>query len=259
MIDQDKTPLSYVATQLGGSLRLLTVPAFTDNYIFLLTDGTRALCIDPGEAAPVERALAEHGLTLEAIWLTHHHHDHTGGAESLRARHGCRLIGFAGDAHRLPPLDEAVKEGDRLSFAGAEAEVWEVPGHTLGHIAFIFRNPALLFCGDTLFLGGCGRLFEGTPAQMFSALQRFLTLPDDTLLCCAHEYTETNYRFTAELHPEDPIVAHRLSIVSAQRRAGQCTVPSTMAEERDANLFLRAVARNDAALFVTLRERRNCY
>ncbi len=239
------------------ALRVLTIPALSDNYIFLLTDGTHAVCIDPGEAAPVERALAEHGLTLDAIWLTHHHNDHIGGAEALRAKHGCRIIGFAGDAHRLPPLDETVHEGSRLHFAGEQAEVWETPGHTLGHVAYVFRKPAILFCGDTLFLGGCGRLFEGTAEQMFQALRRFLSLPGETILCCAHEYTETNYRFARSIFPEDEAVALRLDKALFRRHHNMPTVPERLDGERLTNPFLCAVADGDPVAFTALRAARN--
>lgn len=238
-------------------LRVLTIPALTDNYIFLLIDGTRAVCIDPGETTGVEQALAEHGLTLDAIWLTHHHNDHIGGAAALRARHGCRLIGFAEDAYRLPPLDETVTEGSTLTFAGAEVEVWHVPGHTLGHIAYVLRDSAMLFCGDTLFLGGCGRLFEGTAEQMFQALQRFSTLTDDTQIYCAHEYTETNYRFACHEYPEDILLADHLAEIRRIRAKGNATIPADLGTEKRHNPFLLTVAAEDEMIFAALRSKRN--
>lgn len=225
----------------SASPAVLAVPAFKDNYLWLIHDGRHAAVVDPGDAQPILDALAARGLTLTAILLTHHHADHVGGVPGL-LRHaqvpvfGPRHDGIAAVTH---PLDE----GDRVKVPGLDLalSVLEVPGHTRGHIAYVREGAPehWLFCGDTLFAGGCGRLFEGTPAQMAHSLAKLAALPDDTLVFCAHEYTLSNLRFAAAAEPDNPAVQQRLREVAAQRERGEATVPSTVGVEKATNPFIR--------------------
>ncbi len=221
---------------------VLPVPVLSDNYVWLLTDedtGTVGV-VDPGDAPPVRTAIEAHGGRLDLILLTHHHSDHTGGAEALRERYGARIVGAAADATRLPRLDQAARAGDRVAFGQSSALVLETPGHTIGHIAYYFDDPPLLFCGDTLFSLGCGRLFEGTAAEMFESFRKFDALPDQTRVCCGHEYTESNARFALRVDPDNAALEKRAAEVFALRARGQPTVPSTLGSERACNPFLRA-------------------
>lgn len=224
------------------SITVLPIPALSDNYVWMLTDTETGMVgvVDPGESAPVRAAIEAHGGRLDTIFLTHHHADHIGGAETLRDRYGARIIGAAADASRLPTLDQAVRAGDRVAFGDSQALVLETPGHTLGHIAYYFDDPASLFCGDTLFSLGCGRLFEGTPEQMYASLHEFDALPDETLVYCGHEYTASNARFALSVSPDNKTLQHRAEEVSRLRAEGRPTVPSTLGSERECNPFLRA-------------------
>ncbi|MFZ6762940.1 hydroxyacylglutathione hydrolase [Pseudoroseomonas sp. WGS1072] len=218
------------------------VPCLSDNYAWLLRDaatGTIALC-DPGEAAPAIEAIEEEGGRLDLILLTHHHADHVDGVEALRARYGARVIGAAADAHRLPRLDEAVRPGDTVRVGETEGQVIDSPGHTLGHIAFYFADGDVLLCGDTLFSLGCGRLLEGTAQDMFRALGLLKVLPPQTLVCCGHEYTQSNARFALTVEPENAALQRRAGEVDAARAAGQPTLPVTLGQELETNPFLRA-------------------
>jgi hydroxyacylglutathione hydrolase len=220
-------------------LQLIPLPALADNYIWLWHDDAgNALVVDPGESAPVERALAERGLTLRAILLTHHHDDHIGGVGALKSAFDIEVI--APVDSRIPVADRRVGHGERVTIASpaVEFEVIAVPGHTTSHIAF--AGQGVVFCGDTLFSMGCGRLFEGTPAQMLSSLDRLAALPDHTLVCCAHEYTQANARFALHIDPDNPSLIARASEVAALRESGKPTVPSTLAVERATNPFLRS-------------------
>ncbi len=228
------------------------IPTLSDNYTWLLRDaatGAVAIC-DPGEAGPVVAAIEARGGRLDAILLTHHHGDHIAGTEELRQRYGCKVIGAAADAHRLPKLDQAVKPGDAVKLGETAAAVIDTPGHTVGHIAFHFADGAVLLCGDTLFSLGCGRLLEGTAAQMFHSLQALSALPDNTLVCCGHEYTESNARFALTVEPGNAALMARSQEASAQRAAGKFTVPTTMAQEKAANPFVRAL---DVATLAKIR------
>jgi len=223
-------------------IELEPLPAFTDNYIWMLRQGRRAVVVDPGQAAPVSQALAKHGLTLEAILLTHHHGDHVGGVLELREQTGAIIYGPA--TERLPACDHRLKENDTLQLPGIDASltVLDVPGHTAGHIAYyghLGAETPVLFCGDTLFAGGCGRLFEGTPAQMVESLGKLCALPPATLVCCAHEYTLSNLRWALQVEPGNTALQQRWSQASQLRAQSRPTLPSTIASELDTNPFVR--------------------
>nr|WP_211113981.1 hydroxyacylglutathione hydrolase [Azospirillum picis] len=196
--------------------------------------------VDPGEAGPVQAALERRGWTLTHILLTHHHDDHIGGAAELKARYRATVIGARADAHRIPDLDVALGDGDRTMFGEQTARVMAVPGHTSGHIAFWFEGAESLFCGDTLFSLGCGRLFEGTPAQMWQSLQDLRALSPSTRIYCGHEYTLSNGRFALTVDPDNGALRERMDEVTALRDRGQPTIPTTIGLERRTNPFLRA-------------------
>ncbi|HET7664219.1 MAG TPA: hydroxyacylglutathione hydrolase [Rhodanobacteraceae bacterium] len=219
-------------------MRLDPLPALSDNYIWLLADANgHALVVDPGEAEPVETAIARDGLQLKAILLTHHHADHVAGAESLRARHDAVIYGP--DDDRIKTIDMRVGDGDVVELDAPRVcfQVWAVPGHTRTHIAFVGEE--WLFCGDTLFSLGCGRLFEGTPQQMLQSLDRLSTLPDSTQVCCGHEYTLANAAFAHGIEPDNAALAQRTEQARQSTHAGRASLPSRMDEERAANPFLR--------------------
>ena len=217
------------------------LPAFTDNYLWLLQDSASQRCavVDPGDAAPVLAWLDAHaGWQLSDILITHHHADHVGGVLQLQAQTGAQVWGPARET--IPGRDVALKDGDTVQVLGLDLQVIDVPGHTLGHIAYFqAATEPRLFCGDTLFAGGCGRIFEGTPAQMHDSLQRLAALPDNTLVYCTHEYTLSNLRFAQAVEPHNPVIAERLAQVTALRAAGHISLPSTLALEKLTNPFLR--------------------
>ncbi|MFT8472724.1 hydroxyacylglutathione hydrolase [Acetobacter persici] len=224
------------------SLQTRAIPVLSDNYSWLLRDtatGCTAI-VDPGEAAPIEAVLEETGGRLDIILLTHHHADHVGGTDALRARYNARVAGPASEQARMPALDIPLHDKDTLAVGQSEGRVLAVPGHTLGHISYYFADPPTLFCGDTLFSLGCGRLFEGTAEQLFTSLKRFAPLPDETLVCCGHEYTEGNCAFALHAEPDNAALKARIAEVKRLRAVGQATVPSTLGEERATNPFLRA-------------------
>lgn len=237
-------------------LSLLPVAAFSDNYIWLLHDGQTALAVDPGDAAPLEAALAAHRLALAGILVTHHHPDHVGGLAALRReRPGLRVIGPASEA--IDGLTERVHGGQSVQLLGQQLRVLDVPGHTAGHLAYVIDGPSdgsapLLFCGDTLFAAGCGRLFEGTPAQMLRSLSTLAALPPATRVCCTHEYTLANLRFALAVEPGNPKLHERLQREQARRDALQPTLPSSIALELDTNPFLRCT---EAEVQAAARER----
>lgn len=239
------------------ALSVAAVPCLSDNYAWMLRapDGTLAIC-DPGEAAPIAAAVDAAGGKLGMILLTHHHGDHVAGTAELAARYGAKVVGAAADAHRLPKLDIALKPGETVSVGGSEGRVIDSPGHTRGHIAIHFPDSGFVLCGDTLFSLGCGRLLEGTAEEMFASLQALSALPDDTLVCCGHEYTESNARFALTVEPDNAALRARTAEAAAQRAAGQATVPTTMAQERAANPFLRAA---DVATLARIRSAKDSF
>ena len=223
-------------------MEVILVPAFADNYIYVLRDAAsgKVGVVDPGDAAPVQAELERRGWPLTHIFLTHHHNDHIGGVAELKARHRATVIGARADAHRIPDLDVALGDGDRTVFGEQTARVIAVPGHTSGHIAFWFEAAETLFSGDTLFSLGCGRLFEGTPAQMWESLQSLRSLTDSTRVYCGHEYTQSNGRFALTADPDNSALRQRMEEVAALRERNQPTIPTTIGLERRTNPFLRA-------------------
>lgn len=229
-------PINCVAVVMT----LQPIPAFTDNYIWMVHDGRQAFVVDPGDAGPVIEALDRLSLELQAILVTHHHGDHVGGIEGLRGRLKGPIYGPAGE--RIPQPSQALVAPCVVQALGLSFQVMSVPGHTAGHIAYFcedLEGAPVLFCGDTLFSAGCGRLFEGTPAQMHASLQRLAALPGATRVCCAHEYTLSNLRFAAAVEPHNQAVQAYTQWCEQQRAQGRPTLPSTIATERSVNPFLR--------------------
>ena len=253
-------------------LTLTPIPAFADNYLWLLHDGQRALVVDPGDAAPVRRVLQDNGLQLSAILVTHHHADHTGGVDILRDETGAEVFGPASET--IPEPFTPLHQGDSISAMGLSFQVIDVPGHTAGHISYYTPNmngKPLLFCGDTLFSGGCGRLFEGTPTQMLASLDKLAALPGDTVTCCTHEYTLDNLRFAVTVDPDNQTLAAYQAHCEKLREQHQPTLPTSIAQELLINPFLRtrqpalissaqhfdAAAHDDVSVFAAIRQRKN--
>ena len=254
-------------------LTIIPIPAFRDNYVWALRSGDRAAVVDPGDARPVLDWLDASRVALSAILVTHHHADHVGGVPALRARFDVPVFGPAHET--IPQRTHALGEGDRIVVPGIEVtlSVLDIPGHTAGHIAYCAQSPEpVLFCGDTLFAAGCGRLFEGTPAQMWSSLSKLATLDASTRVYCGHEYTLANLRFAAAVEPDSGDIRVRVAHETGKRERNLPTLPSTIGAERATNPFLRAALPNVAAaaaahaarpmrdavdVFATLREWKN--
>ena len=221
-------------------MEIVPVPAFTDNYIWLVHDDASAetAVVDPGDAEPVLAEAKRRGWTITQVWNTHWHPDHTGGNLAIQEATGARISGPA--SGRIPGRDVALSEGSEVRIGEHVGRVIEVPGHTLDHVALIFDRERAAFVGDTLFAMGCGRLFEGTPAQMHKSLGRIAGLPDETRLYCAHEYTLSNAIFAAHAEPDNGAISDRLDEVRGLRERGVITLPTTVAEERETNPFVRA-------------------
>jgi hydroxyacylglutathione hydrolase len=227
--------------ELPKALQVSLIPVLSDNYVFVIERGEQAAVVDPAVAEPVIAALDAKGLELTAILQTHHHSDHIGGTPGLLERWPqARVIASAADRLRIPLQTLGVEGGDHVQLLGEDVQVLDVPGHTRAHIAFVLPESGHLFCGDTLFAGGCGRLFEGTAEQMYGALQVLAALPAETQVWCAHEYTASNLSWAAELQPEDQAIAARLAEVLECRHQGLPTIPSSIGLERATNLFVRA-------------------
>tara|TARA_R110000868_G_scaffold262401_2_gene521105 strand:- start:81974 stop:82681 length:708 start_codon:yes stop_codon:yes gene_type:complete len=215
--------------------------AFDDNYIFLLAcDATQEIAVvDPGDADVVIQALG--AKKLSKIFVTHHHHDHVGGIQKLVQKYKCEVVAFRDDAYRIPCVTQMVEDGEGIHLGLCAAKVIYVPGHTMGHIAYYFADDNCLFCGDALFVGGCGRLFEGTADMMFNYLVELKSLPDSTLIYCAHEYTVSNLKFARHVKPENIDIQHALKGAEQMRALSKRTVPSTIKAEKLHNVFLQAV------------------
>lgn len=224
------------------TLQLVTIPCLSDNYAYLIHDpasGETAV-IDVPEAGPILQALENKGWSLSHILLTHHHYDHIDGVAELLEKAPAKVIGAAADAHRLPPLHQAVREGDTIEIGKESGKVIDVSGHTVGHIAFHFPASRLVFTADSLMALGCGRLFEGTPSQMHASLSKLAALPGDSTVCSGHEYTASNAKFALTIDPGNTALISRAGAVQAARAKGEPTVPSLLSEELATNPFLRA-------------------
>lgn len=227
-------------------LEVVRIPVLSDNYVWLLHDDASGdtVVVDPAVADPVLEAAAARGWTIGQIWNTHWHGDHVGGNAGIKAAAqawgGCTITGPAAEAAKIGTLDRTVGEGDCVRIGDHVATVMEAPAHTAGHIAYHLAEDRIIFVGDTLFAMGCGRLFEGTAAQMFANMARFAALPDDTAVYCAHEYTQGNGRFALTVEPDNAALAARMAEVDAARARGEATVPTTIGQERATNIFMRA-------------------
>lgn len=219
------------------TLQTTLIPALSDNYIYLIHGNGQAIVVDPADPKPVRKALEEKQLQLTHILNTHHHLDHIAGNEALKAETGCEL--YAPNDERISSIDKVLEPGSTVQVGPLEFQVIAVPGHTSTHIALYAPEPGWLFCGDSLFCGGCGRLFEGTPAQMWDSLKKLMALPDDTLVYCGHEYTQSNLEFALTVDGDNPDLQKRLEFVKELRADGKASIPSTIGEEKASNPFLR--------------------
>ncbi|MEP2475073.1 hydroxyacylglutathione hydrolase [Roseobacter sp.] len=253
-------------------LEIVTVPCLSDNYAFLVHDrrsGQTAL-VDVPDAAPILQVLSARGWSLNAVWLTHHHPDHVQGLKEIQGVYSVEVVGAAADAHRLPPLTHEVREEDKFVFANRDVEVIEVPGHTVGHIAFHIPDEEAVFTADSLMALGCGRLFEGSPVQMWDSLQKLMALPPQTTIFSGHEYTASNGKFALTIDPDNPDLISRREAIATARAADEATVPSTLALEMATNPFLRVADRDirarlgmtdaaDVEVFAEIRARKDAF
>ncbi|ART93016.1 hydroxyacylglutathione hydrolase [Zymomonas mobilis] len=224
------------------TIEIVAVPAFETNYIWLLHDkvSDKTVVVDPGQAEPVLDFIQKKGWEVTQIWNTHWHNDHTGGNEVIKAETGCDVIGPSHESHPIPAIDIKVDEGDEIRLGSLVAKVMAIPAHTLGHVAYYIPDHHVLFCGDTLFAMGCGRIFEGTAEQMWQALQRFAALPPETKVYCGHEYTQDNGHFALTVDPDNQALQKRVKEVDLLRAQGKITLPTTIALEKATNPFMRA-------------------
>lgn len=253
------------------SIEIVTVACRSDNYAFLIRAGEATALVDAPEADPILAVLSERGWSLDEVWITHHHADHVEGLDGLKTAHpGLSVTGGRADAHRLPRLDREVGDGDGFQFQGHEVRVMDVSGHTVGHVAFHMPGASAAFTADSLMALGCGRLFEGTPETMWASLSKLAALPEDTVIYSGHEYTAANARFALTIEPDNDALIRRADAVEAARNEGRYTVPSTLAEEKATNPFLRAglsdVKRSldmedagDVAVFAEIRSRKDAF
>ena len=239
-------------------LQVFQLPVLQDNYIYILRDENtqKTAVVDPALSEPVNLFLKEKNWKLNFIFNTHHHWDHTGGNIKLKKKWNCQIFGFEEDAHRIPEIDKYLQEGEEFIFGEFPCRVLFLPGHTLGHIAYWFFEEKKLFIGDTLFAMGCGRLFEGSPQQMFASLNQIKTFPPETKIFCAHEYTEKNGRFALSLDTQNQNLKNRMQEVKAHRKKNQPTVPFFLSEELETNPFLRADTLEE---FTQLRKKRDVF
>jgi hydroxyacylglutathione hydrolase len=238
-------------------MEIVAVPVLTDNYVWLIHNPAsgETAAVDPSVAEPVLDAVAARRWTLTQVLNTHWHPDHTGGNEGIKAATGCSITAPA-EAQRVSKVDRVVAEGDEVTVAGAEAVVWDIPAHTAGHIAYYFAQERMIFVGDTMFAMGCGRLFEGTAGQMYSNMQRIAALPPDVRIYCGHEYTLANARFALHAEPDNAAIRARLERVEAERARREITLPTTVAQERETNPFVRAT---DVEDFARLRKDKDSF
>ncbi|MGI9548494.1 MAG: hydroxyacylglutathione hydrolase [Bdellovibrionales bacterium] len=238
------------------SLKILQIPIWEDNYIYLLHEkvSQKTAVIDPAEAGIVNQYLQDQNWKLDFIFNTHHHHDHVGGNRELKKKWGCKVFAYQGDAHRIPGIDATLKEGDEVSFGKILFKILFVPGHTSGHIAYWSEKENLLFCGDCLFAMGCGRLFEGTPEQMFNSLSKIKKLKDSTMVYCAHEYSLKNAQFSLTLEKDNILLKKRLKHLKQLREQNRPTVPFSLKEEKLTNPFLKAKTSEEFAKIRSLRD-----
>jgi hydroxyacylglutathione hydrolase len=231
------------------SIEVIRIPVLSDNYIWLVRENTsgEVMVVDPAVAPPVLAKADELGWKITHIWNTHWHPDHTGGNAEIKAVTGCTITGPAAEAERIPTLDVLVSGGDIVTFGSTKATVIDVPAHTAGHIAYHFDYESIAFVGDTLFAMGCGRLFEGTAAQMYDNMRKLEALGDATVIYCAHEYTQSNGRFALRVEPDNAALVARMAAVDKMRLAGEPTVPTTIALERATNPFMRAATVEELA------------
>jgi len=252
------------------TFQLLTIPCLSDNYAFLLHSNGKTAVVDAPEASPITNALAEKNWTLNEVWLTHHHHDHTGAVKQLRVETGAIIRGARADLRRLPALDIELNDGETFDFAGSDVHVIDVSGHTVGHIAFYVPDASAVFSADSLMALGCGRLFEGNAEQMWHSLSKLAALPPDTQVCSGHEYTAANAKFALTIEPENSALQQRAEEIAAAREKGRPTVPSLLSLELETNPFLRAglqsvkdalnmTDESDVAVFAEIRRRKDSF
>ena len=239
------------------NVQIVPIIPENDNYAFILkSDSGQCAVVDPGDAAPIRKVLEKENLKPDIILITHHHWDHTDGIKDMLVWHKCPVVGPEKEKAKIPALSTFLKDGENFTFGGEPVQVIETPGHTAGHICFYFPKSGFLLAGDTMFIMGCGRLFEGTPEDMFASFQKLKALPDDTVIYCAHEYSLKNAQFCASQEQDCEAIQSRLKDIQTLRDNDQITVPTTLAQEKETNSFLRA---ESAERFAALRAARDCF